>query len=165
MKLASFPVNTRREFLFRQGVAISGPKKSHVKNVALSSNREASNRVEKCHSENPNEWITFIVVNDNPYQMVNAANSTPKKCVCSGLAGLFFGNFGAQAVDFRVQSLNPLFQFGYRDRIKVFSDNHVGRFFWGVVDVHGGCPCIWAILALRSRVRQPIVPAWEDFET
>jgi hypothetical protein len=61
MKLASFPVNTRREFLFMKGSSNIGAKKKPRKNVALSSNREASNRVEKCHSENPNEWITIII--------------------------------------------------------------------------------------------------------
>jgi len=42
---------------FSAGSSNIGAKKKPRKNVALSSNREASNRVEKCHSENPNEWI------------------------------------------------------------------------------------------------------------
>ena len=82
--------------------------------------------------------LQLSLVNDNPYQMVNAVDLIPKKCVCRRSAGLFFGNFGAQALDFRVQGLNALFQFGYRDRIKILADNHVGWLFWGIIEVHGG---------------------------
>ena len=40
-------------------------KKKPRKNVALSSNREASNRVEKCHSETPKDWIATITRKQN----------------------------------------------------------------------------------------------------
>jgi hypothetical protein len=77
-------------------------KKKPRKNVALSSNREASNRVEKCHSENPNEWITTFKVNDNHYQMVNAVNLFAEKGVGGIAAGLFLRNFNLYAADLRV---------------------------------------------------------------
>jgi hypothetical protein len=140
MKLASFPVNTRGEFLLQGRRSNIGAKKKPRKNVALSSNREASNRVEKCHSENPNEWITVSLVNDNHYQMVNTVNLSAEKCIGSTPAGLLFGDFGAQTAYFGLQSLNPVFQFGHRYCIEIFADNHVGGLLRGVIKVHVRCP-------------------------
>jgi len=60
MALAPFPVNIQHAISFEDRSNI-GAKKKPRKNVALSSNREASNRVEKCHSENPKDWITVSI--------------------------------------------------------------------------------------------------------
>ena len=90
--------------------------------------------------------------------MVNGVNLVSKEGVGGVAAGLFFGDFGLQADDLGVQSLNPLFQFGYGNGIEIFADNHVGRFFWCVVEVNGsGSLCCCRILPLQGRGLQPIV--------
>jgi hypothetical protein len=61
MALAPFPVNIQHANSFAGRRSNIGAKKKPRKNVALSSNREASNRVEKCHSENPKDWITVSI--------------------------------------------------------------------------------------------------------
>jgi hypothetical protein len=158
MKHASIPVNIRRGFLFELKVCNNGAKKKPRKNVALSSNREASNRVEKCHSENPNEWITIIKVNETPYQMVNGINLFSEKCVSGCQAGVFPHNFSPYSDNLGVQSLNAMFQFGNGNRIQVLADNHVGWFLWCFIKVHGGSPSFSKpIFALRRLSRQPIV--------
>ena len=55
MARAPFPVNIQHANSFSVKRSNIGAKKKPRKNVALSSNREASNRVEKCHSENPKD--------------------------------------------------------------------------------------------------------------
>ena len=90
--------------------------------------------------------------------MVNAVNLISKESVGGAAACLFFGNFGLETDDLGLQSLNPLFQFGHGNRIKIFADNHVGWLFRFVIEVHGiGSLCCPAILPLRRRVLQPIV--------
>jgi hypothetical protein len=41
-------------------------KKKPRKSAAKGSNREASNRVDRSHSENPDDWITLIKIQPNP---------------------------------------------------------------------------------------------------
>jgi hypothetical protein len=65
MALAPFPVNIQHANSFQCDRSNIGAKKKPRKNVALSSNREASNRVEKCHSENPKDWITTVTSKQN----------------------------------------------------------------------------------------------------
>jgi hypothetical protein len=90
--------------------------------------------------------------------MVNDVNLVPKESVGGAAAGLFFSDFGLQADDLGGQSLNPLFQFGYGNGIEIFADNHIGRLFWCVVEVHGaGSLCCCHILPLQGRGLQPIV--------
>jgi hypothetical protein len=55
MARAPFPVNIQYANSSGYESSNNGAKKKPRKNVALSSNREASNRVEKCHSENPKD--------------------------------------------------------------------------------------------------------------
>jgi NADPH2:quinone reductase len=69
--------------------------------------------------------------------MVNAVNLISEESIGGVAAGLFFGNFGLEARNLGLQSLNPLFQFGHGNCIKIFADNHVGRLFRFVVEVHG----------------------------
>jgi hypothetical protein len=65
MALAPFPVNIQHAISFDYVGSNIGAKKKPRKNVALSSNREASNRVEKCHSENPKDWIAVCISKRN----------------------------------------------------------------------------------------------------
>ena len=45
---------------------VSGQKKSRAKARLKVSNREASNRVDRSHSENPDDWITLMKIQPNP---------------------------------------------------------------------------------------------------
>lgn len=65
MALAPFPVNIQQANSFQGNRSNIGAKKKPRENVALSSNREASNRVEKCHSENPKDWIAIVISKQN----------------------------------------------------------------------------------------------------
>ena len=90
--------------------------------------------------------------------MVNAVNLVSKESVGGAAAGLFLVDFGPEADDLGLQSLNPLFQFGYGNGIEIFADNHVGGLFWRVFEVHGfGSLCCCRILPLQGRGLQPIV--------
>jgi hypothetical protein len=44
--------------------ASSMPKKEPRKAAALKSNREASNRVDRSHSKNPDDWITLMNIHE-----------------------------------------------------------------------------------------------------
>ncbi len=74
--------------------------------------------------------------------MVNSVNLVFEEGVGGVAAGLFFGNFGLQALDLGLQRLNPLFQFGHGNGIEIFADNHVGWLFW--VRLRG--PWLWLLL-------------------
>ena len=90
--------------------------------------------------------------------MVNAVNLVSKESVGGAAAGLFFGDFGLETHDLGLQSLNAMFQFGHRNCIEIFADNHVGGLFWCVFEVHGfGSLCCCRILPLQGRGLQPIV--------
>jgi hypothetical protein len=121
--------------------------------------------VEKCHSENPNEWITIVKVNDTRYQMVNAVNLFSKECISGGEACLFSRDFSPYPYHFGVQSVNALFQFGHGNGIKIFADNHVGWLLWGIIKVHGGSPFFKSQFSLPWSFRQPIVKRDGDFGT
>jgi hypothetical protein len=68
--------------------------------------------------------------------MVNARPSQFENRIGGALGGLFFGDFGPNPNNLGVQGLDSLFQFGDRQGVEIFADNHASWLLGQVFQFH-----------------------------